>query len=306
MSRYKAITAELYDRPHVILPGKLDEIAHFVHARQVGADIEFEPPPPPKPMLLSDTGAVHDTAPANSRLVAVMPLFGVMFQHGGIEMAASGGTSTEQFGRQLRALAANESVQTIVIEVHSPGGQVFGTGELADELFAMRGQKRVVAAVNSMAASAAVWVATAADEVVITPGGEIGSIGVVVMHQDISGAEEQAGIRTTLIAVPDRKIAGHPFAPLDDETRDELREDIEATYDRFVSAVARHRGVSARRVIEDFGGGGMMRADQAAEAGLVDAVMPLSHVVAREVRHLRASAGGRANRNRVALAELDI
>ena len=87
------------------------------------------------------------------------------------------------------------SISAIVLDVDSPGGSVFGVEELATEIRAARGTKPVVAVANSMAASAAYWIASQADELVITPGGMVGSIGVLTAHEDISKAQEMAGIK---------------------------------------------------------------------------------------------------------------
>ena len=95
---------------------------------------------------------------------------------------------------------AEPSVDQILIEVDSPGGSVYGVQELADKVVAAQRSKPVVALVNSVAASAAYWVASQAGAVYVTPGGEVGSIGVYTLHEDVSGALEKAGIATTLIS----------------------------------------------------------------------------------------------------------
>jgi capsid assembly protease len=310
--RYKALFGELYNKPHLIHPAKLEEIAHFLRSREAGVTIEREFPPAPMAYLATERGArapidaIGSSSGGDKKFVAVMPLFGTLWQHGGMEMEFSGGTSTDQFGAEFSRLASISSIASIILEIHSPGGQVWGTAELADLIFywRMRG-KRIVSVVNSMAASAALWIATAAPEVVVTLGGEMGSIGVVMLHEDVSGAEEKAGVRTSLVAHPPKKVAGHPYAPLPDEVRSEWLTEIKQTYQRFVSAVARNRNVSSSTVENKFGGGGMLRADAAVAAGLADRVETKAQTISREVRLLAAGDGRKSVRNRTKLMGLD-
>lgn len=316
MKRYPAILSRLYNTPHCIIPGKLEEIAAFLEAVQHGQTrekVEVEPPqgycltPAGEQVALSSISAAERNGDA---FVAVLPLFGTMFQHGSMEMEFSGGTSTEEFGRQFSRLVDNPSIKTIIIETHSPGGQVFGTGELSDLIFAARKSgTRVVSVVNSEMASAALWAGTAAHEVVITPGGWAGSVGAVMIHQDFSKSEEQEGVKTTLIASPAKKVAGHPFAPLDKDTHAELLAQVEKTVDRFVSALSRNRGVSEAKVRSNFGGGGMLRADEAVAAGMADRIGTFRDVLAAEVKALQKPAprgGSKASNERgLQLAEAE-
>jgi ClpP class serine protease len=311
MKSYPAILGTLFNTLHCILPSKLEDIATFVESAAAGTLVAMEPPEQRQPYCLSADGrdvSVSDITSAGPGYVAVLPLFGTMFQHGSMEMNASGGTSTEQFGRQFSALNASPAVKTIVIEAHTPGGQVWGTEELSNLIYAARGRTRVVTIVNSQMASAGLWVGTAAEQVFITPGGEMGSVGVVSMHVDVSQSEEKRGIKRTLIATPDKKIAGHPWAPLDSETAVEWHSKIEGTMDRFVNALARNRRVSTDHVRAKFGGGGMLTSRQAVNARMADGVATLNEVLGGEIRRLKGGTGGgnaRANARQLELAEAE-
>jgi len=67
--------------------------------------------------------------------------------------------------------------------------------------------------VNSLCASAAYWIASQADEVVSTPGGLTGSIGVYTVHEDLSAASEAAGVKVTYISAGKYKTESQPFQP---------------------------------------------------------------------------------------------
>jgi len=91
---------------------------------------------------------------------------------------------------------ADSSTKAIIINVDSPGGAIYGIDELSQEIFKARGQKRIVAIANSLSASAAYWIASAADEFNVTPGGQVGSIGIVAPHKDRSRALDAMGLKS--------------------------------------------------------------------------------------------------------------
>jgi len=148
--------------------------------------------------------------------------------------------------------------------------------ELATEIFNARGVKPVIAQVNAYAASAAYWIASAAEEMVVTPSGEVGSIGVFALHEDVSQLMEREGIKPTLISAGTFKVEGNPYEPLTDDAKAAIQDDVNAYYDMFVRAVARNRGAALKTVREGFGQGRMVRSDQAVSLGmdtLVDLLM---------------------------------
>jgi ClpP class serine protease len=313
MKRYRAILGSLYNTQHCILPEKFFEIESFVLARSRGeaGNSDFVPPEPLAAMCydldgqefaFSEAAAAKAPEPQTKKYVAVLPLFGTMWQHGGMEMEYSGGTSTDAFANEIRRLDANTSIPTVVINAHTPGGQAWGTEEAANVLYNARqmGRTRFITVANSQMASAGIWVGTAANEVYITPGGEAGSIGVLNVHQDMSKSEEMQGVKTTLVAYPEKKVEGHEFAPLDESARESLMVGIMHTYKRFTQAVARNRGVTPEKVESEFGGGGMLRADEAVTVGLANGIATLHEVVNREVEMLKR-AGRSSVRNQAAL-----
>lgn len=227
--------------------------------------------------------------------VAVIPIFGVLVHRGALDNS-SGMTSTELVAAKFRAAVADPNIQTILLDVDSPGGEVSGTMELAAEIAAS--PKPVVAVANAMAASAAYWIASAADELVVTPSGEVGSIGVLMIHEDESKALEAEGITRTVIAAGDHK--GEMWGPLSEDARAHLEEQAQAMYREFVGAVARNRGVPPAKVKSDFGGGRMLLANDAKAVGMVDRVATFAETAAR------FAAGGRVTRRRASAGAADV
>lgn len=234
---------------------------------------------------------------ARQGAVAVLPLAGVISQKPSLFQLFFGGTSTEGFREQFRALLADETVGAIVLDVNSPGGNVAGVPELADVVYAARGQKPVIAVANTLAASAAYWIASQADEMVVTPSGMAGSIGVFSLHADESRAWDALGVTWSLIHAGKYKVEGNPFEPLDEEARAAIQHEVDVYYGMFVDAVARGRGAKAADVRAGYGEGRVLTARDAVRAGLADRVETLESVVARALRSKRgrgsaASADG--------------
>jgi len=239
-------------------------------------------------------GAAQRPAARATGAVAVLPLYGVIAQRMGLMTETSGGTSTEQFTRQFRAALADTQIGAIVIDVDSPGGTVSGVEELSAEIYNARGTKPIVAVANSLAASAAYWIATAADELAVTPTGEVGSIGVLAAHEDDSAFYEAQGIKTTLVSAGKYKGEANRYEPLSEEARAYLQERVNDYYDLFVRAVARNRGVGAQAVREGFGEGRVVGAKQAKALNMVDRIATLDETIERLQRGRRSRAQAQA------------
>jgi len=219
---------------------------------------------------------------------AVISVGDVIFPRYSPDLEAFGIPSAEGVARAVRRAAADSAVSTIVLDIDSPGGSVFGIPEAADALFAVRNTKRIVAVANHVALSAAYWLAAQAHELIVTPAGVVGGVGVADAHTDTSRAREKAGIKTTLVAAGAFKTERASEFPLSAEARAEMQRGVDRYYSMFLSAVARGRGVSAAHVANRFGEGRALLAQDAVRVGAADRVGTLDEVLA-ELR-----AGGRA------------
>jgi signal peptide peptidase SppA len=229
--------------------------------------------------------------PSSRGAVAVVQIRGTIEHHASLWTMLFGGATTEAIGAEIQALVADESVRAIVLDIDSPGGQVAGTGELADEIYKARGKKPIVALANDQACSAAYWIASAADAIYATPSAIVGSIGVYIMHQDVSKAAEDAGIAVTYIQAGKYKTEANQFEPLGDEATQHLQEIVDDDYDRFVKAVARGRGVTEATVRNGYGQGRVLTAKRAKSLGMIDGIYTLEQAIARSVSITPGKAG---------------
>lgn len=277
---YEHVLRAFRDQPWYLMPEKLEQIAAFLELKAAGGDV-------PREEIAAIVAAAEHSAPGSPGNIAVLPLLGTISQRAGMMSEMSGGTSTERFTAAFRQVMADESVKAVIMDVDSPGGAVYGIDELASEIFAARGRKPIVAVANSLAASAAYYIASSADEVVVTPGGEVGSIGVVAVHEDWSGAYEQAGVKPTIIRAGKYKWEGNDLEPLTSEAQSAIQAAVDRYYGMFVRAVARGRGVSAQDVRNGFGEGRIVGAQEAVKLGMADRIATLDETIAR------FSGGGR-------------
>jgi signal peptide peptidase SppA len=261
--------------PWAILPAKLTAILDALAFLAAGG--EYSP---------AEIEAIVGTRPKQPERptkggIAVLPLRGTIAHRAGMMTEASGGTSTEAFSAQFREFLSDSEIGAIVLDVDSPGGTVTGVEELAAEIQQARGVKPIVAHVNAMAASAAYWIASAAEEISVTPTGAVGSIGVFTSHQDRSGMYEQMGVKNRLISAGKYKVEANPFGPLDPEAEANLQSEVDHYYGMFTKAVARGRGVPVATVREGYGQGRMVLAQEALAAGMVDYVETMDEMMRR-------------------------
>lgn len=223
--------------------------------------------------------------------VAVINLQGAIAKRMNLMAEVSGGTSSQLTLKDFETALNDPQVKGIILNIDSPGGTVDGTAELASAIYASRGKKPVCAYSDGMIASAAYWIASAADSIYISGDtNPVGSIGVVAAHRDYSRAEEKAGIKTTEITAGRYKRVASQYEPLSDAGREDMQGKVDYLYSAFVETVAKHRGVAVEQVLNDMADGRVFLGKQAVAAGLVDGVSTLADLIAK-INNKQVSAG---------------
>ena len=213
--------------------------------------------------------------------VAIIPIHGSLINRFG--QCYGYVTGYNFIRRQRDAAMADPDVTAIVYDVNSGGGEAAGCFELADESFALRGTKPTISVVDSACYSAAYALASTSDQVVVTPTGGAGSVGVYTMHVDMSKMLEDWGLNITLIHEGEHKVDGHPYAELPEDVRADMQKSVDATYNKFVESVARNRNLSVEAVKDTQAR--CYSADDALALGLIDSV-------ASPIEAIRAFLGG--------------
>lgn len=225
--------------------------------------------------------AAANVTPQRSGKVGILPVHGVLETRRSAFGEMFGMTSYERIGQQFDALMADDSISGIVLDVASPGGMAYGAPELADKIYSARGRgKSIIAVANPMAASGAYWIAAAADRVVSVTSGDVGSVGVIMQHVDLSSLVE-GKVTTIRSSGSPYKAEGDPLEPLTDEAKQHFQSRADEIYDRFVADLARFRNVSAEHVNEHFGKGRVVSAKSAMRAGMIDRVDDMRSVAVK-------------------------
>lgn len=273
--RYPRVMRTVAETPWAVRPGTLATIVDLLAFRAAGGSLDDD-------QIDARVGAGPSARNGTvAGAVAVLPLYGVLMPRASLFSQMSGGTALQQFTAGIRDAASSQRIESILLDVDSPGGMVDLVPEAAAEIRAARARKPVVAVANTDAASAAYWLAAQADELVVTPSGSVGSVGVFAAHSDLSRAQDMKGITTTLISAGKHKVEGNPFEPLSADARAAIQATVDSYYDMFVADVARGRGTTVGAVRDGYGQGRMVTAKQAVRSGMADRVDTFDATLAR-------------------------
>ncbi len=213
--------------------------------------------------------------------IAVIEISGVLVHRGGWIGQSSGQTSYEGIAAQIHAAAGDPAVRGLALEIDSFGGEVAGVFDLADRIRAIRGSKPVWAFIAEHAFSAGYALASQADRILLPRTGALGSIGVVVMHADMSGQLDQDGMRVTLIHSGAHKVDGNPYAPLPGAVQGDIQREIDVLRFLFAETVAAGRAERLSQEAALATEAATYRGANAVTAGLADEVIDLSRGFAR-------------------------
>lgn len=207
--------------------------------------------------------------------VAIIPFHGSMINR----FSGSYGyvTGYNFIDRQMAAAMSDDDVTMIVGDFNTYGGEAAGCFERSNMIYEMRGEKPMLAVVDSNCYSAGYALASAFDSITVTPTGGVGSIGVVAMHMDISAMLDKFGVKVTFIHFGDQKVEGNPYEKLSAPAKERIQKSVNQSGDKFVSLVARNRDIDAA-VVKDTQAA-VYRAEEALALGLIDTIAAPSQAV---------------------------
>ena len=218
---------------------------------------------------ISQTGLSPDITIIDN--VGVLRIEGIITQKSDFFTMFFGGAALDSLTVDFKSLMDNEAIDTIIIDIGSPGGTVSGVQEFANLVFDSREQKTIIAISSSAMMSAAMWIGAAADHGFITGDTVLtGSIGVLQTHVDTSLLEASAGLVVTEITAGREKRIASTHAPLSDVGRSILQAQVEKVMDAFVGDIAKFRDVSDQEARSNMADGKTFIGDNAVKAGLVD------------------------------------
>lgn len=194
---------------------------------------------------------------------AIIPIHGVLTARGGFWAFLTGGTSYAEIRAGFQRAIEDETVDRIILDINSPGGEVDGLAELAEEITAARSTKEIVAYVSNLGCSAAYWLACSAGKIIIHPTAVVGSIGTV-----LSICKDEGDVVDIVSSQSPKKVPDVATP----EGRAQLQAYVDRCADFFIHAVARARGVTPADVVSRFGAGDVVFGEDAVGRGMADVV----------------------------------
>jgi signal peptide peptidase SppA len=264
------LASRLYGTPLLLARAKLDVILSVL-----GERVNW--PQPPQSDLAAPLASMRPTidAPAG---IAVIPVVGSLVRRTVGLDPASGFTSYAEIAGMVDAALADPSVEGIVLDIDSPGGEAGGVFELGEHIRAVDAVKPVWAVAADSAFSAAYAIGCSASRLAVSRTGGVGSIGVIAMHVDQTARDAQQGYRYTPITAGDHKNDFSPHEKLTPDAHARLQAEVDRLYGLFVDHVATMRRLDAETVRATEAG--IYFGEDAVTAGLVDAVGSLDAVLA--------------------------
>jgi signal peptide peptidase SppA len=268
------------DRIWALHPAKMDEIDAVISQLLAGVKIDFD-----AAKYQAETGN-RPFAPYTGGSIAVIDVFGTISQRASLMSSWSGGTSSEKIGAQIREALDNPEIGGIILRMNSPGGTVHGVSALADLIRQGREKKRIVGFCDGLMCSACYWIGSACTTVVATKTSEIGSIGVIATHYDMSERDKQNGVTRTFVTAGKYKIQAPDNAPLSKEGLAGLQDAVDTYYSIFIDAVSENRAMETEDVLK-MADGRTFVGQAALDIGLIDNIgnFDLALKLVREGEH---------------------
>jgi ClpP class serine protease len=178
--------------------------------------------------------------------VAILQVAGVISKRFDWLAAACGFATYEGLGASLQSALSDYRVRAILLDLDSPGGQVDGMLDLADQILAARAKMPVWSVANSVAASAAYALAGSAEKLYLPRLAQVGSIGAVMIHIDQSAQDQARGLKYSAVFSGTRKMDGWDHAALSAEARAAFQGRVDHCRDALCDLIGRQGRMSVK------------------------------------------------------------
>ena len=180
-------------------------------------------------------------------------------------------TGYDEILADLATALENENVETIILNIDSPGGMIAGIEPVLDAILAGRKQKTIIAKVDDLAASGAYWLASQAETITANSLAEIGSIGVYTVYVDSTKLYQEVGFDVIIIRSGEHKGMGMSGVPITDNQVKAVQEVIDGLCDKFIDSIAVGRNMKPE-IVRELATGRVWLAEPAQALGLIDGI----------------------------------
>ena len=199
------------------------------------------------------------------------------------EIASGADASAEFVVAAMRSAFEDSGSRAVVLLINSPGGSPVQAGIINDEMQRLKAKydKPLYAVVEESCASAAYYIASAADEIFVDKASIVGSIGVLMDGFGFTGVMDKLGVERRLLTAGENKGFLDPFSPMSEKQHEFAQQMLDQIHQQFIKVVKTGRGDKLKETPETFSGL-FWTGQQAVEMGLADKLGSLDYV-AREV-----------------------
>lgn len=174
---------------------------------------------------------------------------------------------------QLKKFSEDSSIKAIILHVNSPGGGVAASEEICREVKRIHDQKKkpIVVSIESVGASGAYYIASAANKIYADKGSVVGSIGVIAQWVNYGDLLKWAKLKDVVLKTGEFKDTGNPTRDLTPAEQAYMQSLIDNMFGQFVQAVADGRGLKVADV-KAIANGKVWTGEQALDMKLIDQV----------------------------------
>lgn len=262
MSHFPQIASRVLNTPLLLEPGyarvffsALSSRLNIVELQDAGGQVDITQKPRIDGRTLTRT---RQTADGYTEVLyhitdgaAQLDVKGTLVHKHGYLKPYSGMTGYDGIINRAAMMFADQDVKGVLMDMHTPGGEVAGCFDTVDQLrrMAAAAGKPLWSLGYDMHCSAGMALASAADRRLITQTGIAGSVGVVMAHASYQERLKEEGIKVTLIHSGAHKVEGNPYEDLPDEVLQRFQRDTAALRQQFAELVARHTGLTVEAVL---------------------------------------------------------
>lgn len=258
------LTQRIYNTPQLISMSSMRVITEYLSNRNIGL---ISPPVNPE-----DSSEDDDTIYYSDYNIGIVPITGVLTAVPFEGVCGEEGVSYQSIVNDVTTLIA-QGAKTIILEMGSNGGEAaycFEAAALVKSL-AAEANVKIITYVDSIAFSAAYAWASIADEVIMNPTAEVGSIGVVVQLTNYNKMLKSEGIETLYIFSGSQKVPFDAEGDWQEGFLSDIQDKVDVFYSDFVEFVAMNRNIPVQ-AIKDTEARTFLHKD-AIKLGLADKVM---------------------------------
>ena len=178
----------------------------------------------------------------------------------------------DRFASIISGVRKDSTVKAVVFRVSSPGGSVFASEKIKNEIDLLREKKPVIASYGAYAASGGYWISSNCDYIFSNAGTLTGSIGVFSMIPEFSKTlKDIAHVNITTVSTNRHGDMYSGTRPLDKAETEYMQASVERIYDRFTTLVSEGRGMD-KDYVDSIAQGRVWAGSDALELGLVDRI----------------------------------